>query len=269
MLGYTFIFIQYPSVPSAEQCMAQVYLLNTASCLLFGSLFAKVFRVTQIFKKPKEQGLRVLKIHDSALFLGVGILWLIEMIYTVIWHATSPLLPVHLSSAQEQYWTCESDNALWGLLDILANGIFLLYGVLLSIQSRRIPTVFNEAKFVAATMYNTLILGIIAILLGYVARNNDELYMYKSLGVFLVFTVDIGLLIGSKFPSLYGEIVKGKVPQFQRDDSDSASTKASPATTTNTNTRVSNTSQRPNSKQDQQQSPPNSQLAEVVTIPVE
>jgi len=227
MLGYIFVFIQYPAVPTAEVCMGQVYILNTACCLLFGALFAKVFRVTQIFKRPKEQSLRILKIRDSTLFVGVGVLWCIEMSFTGIWHATSPLVPVHLTSSKEQYWTCQADNSLWGFVDILVNAIFLLYGVLLSIQSRRIPTVFNEAKFVAATLYNTLILGVIAILLGYgVANNNDELYTYKAGGIFVICTVDIALLIGSKFPSLYGEVVRGKTPEFKNDSSSGNSERA-------------------------------------------
>jgi hypothetical protein len=222
MLGYVFIFVQYPAMPTETTCMAQVYVLNTASCLLFGSLFAKVFRVTQIFKPRTAKSLRVLSIQDSALFLGVGITWALEMIYTLAWQFTYPLVPVHLSNPDEQFWICESEQPLWGVIDILANGIFLLYGVLLSIQSRRIPTVFNEAKFVAATMYNTLIIGSIAILLGYtLSKNNDQLYMYKSLGVFVVFTVDICLLIGSKFPALYGEMVKGVIPQFKNNSSSS------------------------------------------------
>jgi len=241
MMGYVFIFIQYPAVPTDNVCMAQVYILNTASCVLFASLFAKVYRVTQIFKPKTTESFRVLKIRDGPLFVGVTSMWVLLMIYTAIWHATSPLRVVSASNSKEKYMLCESEDSLWGIVDILANGIFLLYGVLLSIQSRKIPTVFNEAKFVAATMYNTLILGTIAILLGYgLANNNDDLYMYKSLGVFVVFTVDIGLLIGSKFPSLYGELFLGKIPQFKNDSSsggDSAKTKEETKTRESTTTR--------------------------------
>jgi hypothetical protein len=214
--------------------------------LLFASLFAKVFRVTRIFRPRNKKSFRVLAIQDSALLLGVLAMWLIEMIYTIAWHTNSPLVPVHNSNPHEQYWVCEAEEPLWGIIDVLANALFLLYGVLLSVQSRHIPTLFNEARYVAATMYNTLIVGGIAFAMGFgVANNNDELYIYKSLGAFLVFSTDIGLLIASKFPSLHAELVHGIIPQFKKDSS--SDTSAKQTVEPKTKTSRESTSGRPSS----------------------
>jgi len=252
IMSYVFVFIQYDPMPTDNVSMAQVYVLNTASCLIFASLFAKVFRVTQIFKPRSTEAFRVLKIRDGPLFLGVGGMWCLFMIYTAIWHATSPMVVVHNQNPDEQFYFCESEDSLWGIVDILANGIFLLYGVMLSIQSRKIPTVFNEAKFVAATMYNTLIIGTIAVLAGYgLSKNNDQLFMYKALGSFIVFTVDMGLLIGSKLPSLYAELFRGKIPQFKNDSSSDANS----GTNDTSKTRESSTATRPGRVEMEKRSP--------------
>lgn len=221
MSAYTTVFVLYHGI-SENICMVQIYLLNTSFCFIFGSLFAKVFRVTQIFRPRKKASLRVMKIKDPVLFGGVGLMWAIEMIFTIIWHTNSPLKPVLVLTTDSSAYLCRSEGATFGLANILVNGGFLTYGILLSFQSRKIPTVFNESKFVAATLYNTLILGVIFILACYnLVSNNDEDFMYKSLGVFIVITADVLFLLGSKLPSLYAEVIHQAPPKFKNDSSSS------------------------------------------------
>lgn len=222
--AYAAIFVLYPGI-TPNVCMAQIYLLNTSFCFIFGSLFAKVFRVTQIFRPRKRKTLRVMKIKDVMLFGGVGLIWVAEMIYTIVWHYQSPLEPVLVLTTEYSAYTCRASLSTFGIANILANGGFLTYGILLSFQSRKIPTVFNEAKFVAITLYNTLIVGAIFILACYnLATNNDQDFMYKSLAVFIVITADVLFLIGSKFPSLYREVLLKNPPKFKNESSSSTHT---------------------------------------------
>jgi hypothetical protein len=145
-------------------------------------------------------------------------------------------------------YLCRSDVATYGLANILVNGGFLTYGILLSFQSRKIPTVFNESKFVAATLYNTLILGAIFILACYnLVEHNDADFMYKSLAVFIVITADVFFLLGSKLPSLYAEVVRGVQPKFKNDSS--SSTRPENTDTTTSGTEKQNSSKNKTSRE--------------------
>ena len=159
--------------------------LQLGFTLVFAPLFAKAYRIYRIFGRRK---LKVVKLTNRRLLLGVLVVVLLDAMYTLVWlnvSAPSALLVVRQETVytagetaiqEYDYLVCAYEGHSRGFM--LAISILklasLLVGVLLAFSTRQVTSQFNESKMISLTIYNMVFaIGVIVPIFFLVAATGD------------------------------------------------------------------------------------------------
>lgn len=184
---------------SASTCEARVWLTPLAVAGLFGCLLAKTWRIKVIFG---GKAIKVVSVSDKKLFVGVGAVMLAYFAVSAAWQATdAPALEVFPDpdDPDTRYTVCSSSSTLSGVFFGLT-AVMLLFGSLLAFDVRNAPAQFNEAKFLAVIIYNSLLSMIILVAFqGMVDETNvDGIATLRCTLGLLVLAATMALLVGPK-----------------------------------------------------------------------
>lgn len=197
--------------PSKGSCVAEIWVGHLAYALVYGVLFAKSWRVNKIFT---QQQIRLVKITNRDLAHRVSVGLLVTMLYLVLWSAIEPPTPAPLLLGNTLYSACSSgDSKVWSNLIIACEGAFLAYGVLLCIQQRSFPDLFNDSQSVAAVLYNTAVLGGLAIGItkSSMLQSGPAIAVFQQLAVLLCIVVLVTVLFMGKFLIIRSRKGKGSM----------------------------------------------------------
>jgi len=160
--------LPWASAVSNNSCMAFQWLVNLGFTLLFSPLFAKTWRIYQIFSAKK---IRVVKITDRRLAIVVAGMLAVELVLLAVWSGVSPLQPVLIERPTSQVDGAVShtthcamaDGAGSVLLGLEAafKSLLLLFGCVMGFSTRKVTASFNESSSVAWSVYNALFSGLI------------------------------------------------------------------------------------------------------------
>jgi len=166
IIGYISVFAWFGK-PHPVSCAFQPWLLGLPALSMIIALSVKIFRIWRIFNDKMSKNI----ISDWKLI----ILWfllmlpaiLIVLLWTIISTPTAKMTEVHDG---KEHYICRSDGftgqiggyVFFGLL--VGYGCLILFiGVILSILTRKVPSLFNESKLLAISIYNIGFLSIIGI----------------------------------------------------------------------------------------------------------
>lgn len=151
---------------SAASCHLRYWFLCLGFVFLFGSLFAKSWRIAGLFD-PSERN--ILKVTNQQLGLAVGTFVIIEVILLTIWSATSrPKIVVVVSDPLRPRLDkrmCEfgNGNVPMLILIVIYNLGLLMYGIYTTIRIWDVPLkMYNESREIAFSMYNLLCFSVLA-----------------------------------------------------------------------------------------------------------
>jgi hypothetical protein len=103
------------------------------------------------------------------------------------------------------YTQCGSTSSLWPDFILVLEAAALMYGIYLCVRTRNIPSVFNESKFIAFTVYNYAALGGLVIGLSKAGiASPAESQVIEVVGAFLLTSAAIGLMVVPKLWLIYG-----------------------------------------------------------------
>ena len=186
-------------------CMLSLWLYSLGFVLTFGSLFAKVYRVSKIFGGAKQLMRAVVKSKDMILPIA-GVL-VLDAAVLLAWTMYNPLKWYRFVLTEDQYKNpltsigkCDTTTRLtesssgWLFLTPLAliHFVVLVVGNVLSYRSRNIATAYQEGKYIAMAMVSNLqVLALSIPVLLIVADNAAASSFVRSAVVFLN---DIGVL---------------------------------------------------------------------------
>lgn len=195
-LGLVEVLLMYPyDNITTGLCVAKPWVGNLSFVITFAALYAKTWRLVRIFSNKK---LRVLEISNFQLFKFVGVAFGIVAIYLIVWSAVDTPTPSTVTSASGQliYRTCYSKYLFWQPVALGVLGLAFFTGIYLIIKVRKVPSTFNESRWISFSMYNTLVMGSICIILVYVLGNEnpDIEYLFSSIG-FIVGSLGTAMLI--------------------------------------------------------------------------
>jgi hypothetical protein len=153
--------IAWVGKPTVAACCMRPLILSSGFLIMFGSMFAKSYRVSRIINNKK---LRRLKITNADLlkivftFMGIGIL------ICVVWFALeAPKVGLGVSVLVGSQWeapvTCSygSTGAQFSSVLMAYLAGFTLWGLQLAWATRNAPSKFNESKITAFVMYQTFL----------------------------------------------------------------------------------------------------------------
>lgn len=165
IIGYISIFTWYGK-PHPVSCAFQPWLLGLPVVSMISALCVKNFRIWRIFKSE----LKRMKITDFEL-LGLWCLVMLPaLLIVIIWTIVStPTASIEDRSGEKHFvcttggFTGEPGGFIFFGIFVAYGAIILLVGVFLSVVTRKAPSLFNESKLLAISMYNLGFLSVVII----------------------------------------------------------------------------------------------------------
>ncbi|XP_065899532.1 gamma-aminobutyric acid type B receptor subunit 2-like [Dysidea avara] len=194
-------------------CQTRIWLVAIGFSLLYGTIFAKTWRIYYIFNysTPRSK----LSMKDIYLFAIVGVLVLIDIVILIPPTAVSSAI---LRREQEEVegedagdlpkiiGVCRSENSLPWLVVVFAyKGLVLLAGLFLAFETRKIKIKsLNESRFVAMSVYGVVVASITLTPIGFFLEEFPNV-QYGILGIMmlLIMTLILGLVFVSKMYRVY------------------------------------------------------------------
>lgn len=197
--------------PTDSICIARPWFLSISFTLCEGSIMAKNYRLDKIFNNKK---LQTVTIKQTVAWKYILVLCLIDIVALTMWMVAA--LPAAVDVPDENddklaYRTCLSvagitdtgeiivnESILWLLIALKA--LLVAYTSYLAWKIRSIPSMFNEAKYIALCSYNITIMGIFTVGLGLVLNDASEaVLLLRSISILLLVFSSLSFLFFPKF----------------------------------------------------------------------
>jgi len=224
-----------PDIRGADAaCMAIPWLWGLGFTICFSSLFAKVWRVKQLFKAAAQ--CQRVKVGNELIVKIMGGMLLVECTILVVFQIVSPqiwereVLDDVDGYATESEGGCASDSGLWFWFALVVFHILsLMYALILCFQTKNIPSDFAETShiFLAVMfLFQVMMLGVpVSVMV------MDDPIVFYFVRAFAVFLQNFSVLVIIFSPKMY-RIYSG--------EDTSASVRASVASGRITKSQVSN-----------------------------
>ncbi|XP_014061056.1 metabotropic glutamate receptor 1 isoform X2 [Salmo salar] len=196
LLGYIcpFTLIAYPTVAS---CYLQRLLVGLSAAMCYSALVTKTNRIARILAGSKKKICTKKPRFMSAwaqVFISFFLISL-QLILEITLIILEPPLPVkYYPSIREVYLICNTSTV--GMVAPLGyNGLLIMSCTYYAFKTRNVPANFNEAKYIAFTMYTTCIiwLAFVPIYFG-----SNYKIITTSFSVSLSVTVALGCMFSPK-----------------------------------------------------------------------
>ncbi len=133
---------------------------------IIAGLSAKTFRVWRIFKTPFKR----VVISDLELLLLWGLIVIPAVLILALWTLISTPTAQMVTRGDEEHYRCYTGGFSGYPGGYVFFGIFLgyivivvLFAAFLSIVTRKVPSLFNESKLIAISIYHVTFLGAVVI----------------------------------------------------------------------------------------------------------
>ncbi|KAJ3300660.1 hypothetical protein HK104_008594 [Borealophlyctis nickersoniae] len=183
ILSYLSIAAMYSE--TAGGCLAAAWLTNMGFAFMIGGLIFKTWRIASIFNSQGKN--RAMK--DKDLLKRFAAFIILYAIYHVVWSIVDrPKLDLFNYSIEDanviQADRCTAGPLSTGMLIICL--ICLIVGVWVTIQTRNVPSAFNESRYIGLALYNWLFIGVILqIILRVTNASPDAAFVIQALSIIL------------------------------------------------------------------------------------
>ncbi|KAJ3274781.1 hypothetical protein HDV01_001984 [Terramyces sp. JEL0728] len=193
-------------IPTKMSCTVDSVVLPITFTIYYGIMFVKNYRIYSIFMKPTE---RKKFSHVVTICLGIAFSFPIAII-VLVWNVVDSPKPVPQTVTKGIYaWTCSSTLATFQNNIVMAISIYcavvLGCNLYIAFKTRSIPSRFSETKMITLSIYNSICLFAIAILLspglGYrlkVAVKMAAVFYVLAFNLLSSFTLKVALCLKNK-----------------------------------------------------------------------
>ncbi|XP_038054948.1 gamma-aminobutyric acid type B receptor subunit 2-like [Patiria miniata] len=168
-------------------CTIRAAFLMVGFSLAFGSMFVKTYRVYHIITHATSRVIKRKMLHESTLFLMIGVLLIIDVIILTLWSILDPMireeerLPLESSNDTVAFVpileVCKSENlSIWLGTVYAYKGLLLLFGLFLGWETRKVKIpALNDSHYIAVCVYNVTIMSILAVVVSNLITRGDQL----------------------------------------------------------------------------------------------
>ncbi len=197
------------------KCKLRFWALVLPMTMLLAFLFGKVYRAYIVFMAAQK--FQRVKITDKELLVKILAVIMVQIAILLVWTFVEDprVQDVTMSeSVDPRYCTgddcfptqeqCVDNHGVVGIVSIVYVGILLLIGCVLSLQSRKLPNCFAEAKFIMLAIYNV---ALVVVMFGIVAAVADLSVSAETIlltfAIFLTTTGSVLLVFVPKFITIW------------------------------------------------------------------
>jgi hypothetical protein len=131
----------------------------------------------------------------------------VELVILVLWQALDPLAPIEIvspTSVDTRLSFCSSKTSVFLTISLCYKAILLLLASGLSYLTRRITADYRESTLIALAVYNTIVIGIIVIVVNVIAGANVlTQFIITVFGILLITSVTHALVFFPKFWNIH------------------------------------------------------------------
>ncbi|KAJ3412158.1 hypothetical protein HDV05_001133 [Chytridiales sp. JEL 0842] len=190
-LSGNFLFGLDDSITSVDTlnkaCLALPWVVSAPSTLGIAALFAKVWRIHQIFRAKSKMSSRL---PDMVLFKILGLIAVPDLIVLICWTLIRPLSWSRTVLTRDNfdfptvsYGACsEGPNiSFFVLICVAYKVIILLYGSYLAHQTQNVPSSLNESKYIAFSIFIAFEVLVIIFPLNYILTTSPTaLFIFRA-----------------------------------------------------------------------------------------
>mmetsp|Transcript_19758 Transcript_19758/g.44440 ORF Transcript_19758/g.44440 Transcript_19758/m.44440 type:complete len:435 (-) Transcript_19758:155-1459(-) len=206
-MGYETEYRDSPDIRGADAaCMAFPWLFGLGFTICFSSLFAKVWRVKQLFKA--SAGCRRVQVGNELIIRIMGAMLFVECVILSAFQAASPeiwereVLDDIDGYVIESEGGCTSENGLWFWLALVIFHILsLLYALILCFQTKNIPSDFAESSHIFLAVMFLFQVTVLAVPVSVMVL--DDPIVFYFVRAFAVFLQNFSVLIIIFAPKMY------------------------------------------------------------------
>ena len=224
LLMYTSLIIEY-FPPSVLTCTLNPWFFYPGFSLAFGSLILLSWRIIKIYNNSKNwtHNLKPKRSIDWHLFLRLLPFIFITVVSLIAWTISNKMPGPQDPDLQEvAFLYCRQDD--WGYLIIVANLLLIVFGILLSIKARLLPSIYQETRDILFSIYNITIVNAICTLASqtlYLA-NPEVNFVILFVNLHLGITFMIFIMFRKKVMDVFQEKILHKRKQKPELDKDLA-----------------------------------------------
>ena len=196
-------------------CALRPWFWSLGFSVIFGSLWAKIMRVYQIFRNGRHMRRKVVSVTE--VMRPVIFLLGVNTIILSVWTALDPMKWTRVVTLEDgygyvlnSYGMCASANDMPYLLSLgIINAIVLIVALVLSYKARNIPSDFQEGKYISLAVFSCIeiyFIGTPVVII--VGSSNPAISSFVQSAVVFLTTLAVLLLIFG--PQVYNVFFRDK-----------------------------------------------------------
>lgn len=181
--------------PSDATCIARFFGNALTFTLCYASLFIKANRISRIFNRKNLTRRPSLILPASQLVLVLGVLSVEVLILLMLTLLHTPRAQTFYPTETSVYLDCSTSDFDFGLSQVY-NFILICMCTVYAFKTRKIPSNFNEAKYIAFAMYSSCVIWLAFLAVFYM----DQTYRQKP----VILCISVSLIAFVLLCCLYG-----------------------------------------------------------------
>ena len=183
--------------PSDVTCIIRFFGGSVAFSICYAAIFIKTNRISRIFNRRNIAKRPILILPTSQLVLVLGVVCVQVLILCMLTLLRMPKAKVFYPTVSSVYLDCTVQDLDFGLSQVY-NFLLILACTLYAFKTRKIPSNFNEAKFIAFAMYSTCVIWLAFLALYFMNSLSLERSLILCVSISLVAYFLLGTLFGHK-----------------------------------------------------------------------
>lgn len=183
--------------PSDATCIARFFGNGVCFSICYASLFIKTNRISRIFNRKNLAKRPILILPFSQLVLVVAVVSVQVLLLLMLAFLRTPSAQLFYPEISTVYLDCSTSKLDFGLSQVY-NFILILMCTVYAFKTRKIPSNFNEAKYIAFAMYSSCVVWLAFLAVYYMEEKYDHRPLILSASVSLIAFVLLGCLYGPK-----------------------------------------------------------------------
>lgn len=183
--------------PRDVTCIVRFFGYGVAFTICYASLFIKTNRISRIFNRKNLARRPILILPFSQLILVVGVVSVQILLLSMLVLLRTPRAELYYPEISTVYLDCSTSDLDFGLSQVY-NFLLISMCTVYAFKTRKIPSNFNEAKYIAFAMYASCIVWLAFLAVYYMEEEYDQKPLILCVSVSLIAFVLLGCLYGPK-----------------------------------------------------------------------
>jgi len=193
------VFASFPDGGSTDDtCMSTAWLVTLGLVILYISLILKSCRI--YFLVIRAETFRKAKLTMAKMMIPFWLIMVPAIVTLIVWNTTTPLVAAqtNFGNDDQYYLFCSCDTVWFAAGLLIGAAVIMMFAVYVAVTTRNLAPGFNESKYLAFSIYNGVVIGIVICVLVFVINDPIATMLIFGLGLVVITLVPILLVFGPK-----------------------------------------------------------------------